>query len=128
MIVVAPDGAEAETLTVATLVFVLDKLLFTAAMVVGEVSVPLALSIIEPLKEERRLSPTVIPPESRDTYRVLPLPTGFVSCTVAMTLPPNSPSVVELVEPALYRLPVLPASVSGGATMPGEVKVLVLEV
>lgn len=51
----------------ATLVLVLDRLLFTAVSVLGDDSVPLALTIMEPLKEDRRLSAIVIPPESRET-------------------------------------------------------------
>lgn len=123
-----PVGAAAENRTVAILVLLLDKLLFTGVRVVGDVIVPFVLRLILPLKEESRFSAMVIPPESRDIYTVLPLPAGFVSCTVAITLPPSNPSVVELVEPALYRFPVLPAFVSGGATMPGEVNVFVMEV
>jgi hypothetical protein len=121
-------GAAAENRTVAMLVLLLDKLLFTGVSVLGDVNVPFADRVMVPLKEESRLSATVIPPESRDIYTFLPLPTGLVSWTVAITLPPSNPSVVELVEPALYRFPVLPAFVSGGATMPGEVNVFVMEV
>lgn len=112
----------------ATLVLLLERLLFTGVSVVGDVSVPLALRLMEPLKDDNRFSATVIPPESRDTYRVFPLPAGLANCTVAITVPPSKPSVVELVEPALYRFPVLPALFSGGATMPGEIYVFVLDV
>lgn len=126
--VVAPVGAAVEKRTVAMLVLLLDKLLFTGVSVDGDVIVPFVLRLILPLKEESKLSATVIPPESRDIYTVLPLPAGLVSCTVAITLPPSNPNVVELVEPALYRFPVLPAFVSGGATIPGEVNVFVMEV
>ncbi|MFE6074582.1 hypothetical protein ACFVQB_08905 [Paenibacillus sp. NPDC057886] len=115
-------GAAEENRTVAILVLLLDKLLFTGVSALGDVSVPFADRFMEPVKVESKLSATVIPPESREIYTVLPLPAGLVSCTVAITLPPSNPSVVELVEPALYRLPVLPALFSGGATMPGEVK------
>jgi hypothetical protein len=125
---VVPVGAAAENRTVAILVLLLDKLLFTGVSVLGDVSVPFEDRLMEPLKEESKLSGTVIPPESRDIYTVFPLPAGLVSCTVATTLPPSNPNVVELVEPALYRLPVLPALFSGGATMPGEVNVFVTEV
>ena len=65
--VVAPVGAAMENRTMATLVLVLDRLLFTAVSVLGEDSVPLALTFMEPLKEDRRLRETVIPPEMRDT-------------------------------------------------------------
>lgn len=110
-----------ENRTIATLVLVLDRLLFTDGSVLGEVSVPLALRTMEPLKEDRRLSATVIPPESFDKYSVLPLPEGLLNWTVAITLPPNNPRVVELVVPELNKLPEIPALFSGGATMPGDV-------
>lgn len=106
IIAVAPDGAAVENRTRATLVLLLDRLLFTAVSVLGDESVPFAVRVNVPLNEDSRLSATVIPPDKRETYNVLPLPVGLASCKVAVTLPPSKPSVVELVEPALYRLPV----------------------
>jgi len=128
MIAVAPDGAAVENRTRATLVLLLDRLLFTAVSVLGDESVPFAVRVNVPLNEDSRLSATVIPPDKRETYNVLPLPVGLASCKVAVTLPPSKPSVVELVEPALYRLPVLPALFSGGATIPGKIYVFVFDV
>ncbi|MDT0124670.1 hypothetical protein Q9R46_18550 [Paenibacillus sp. RRE4] len=128
MIAVAPDGVAVENRTRATLVLLLERLLFTAVSVLGDERVPFALRVIVPLKEDNKLSATVMPPDNRETYKVLPLPAGLASCKVAVTLPPSIPKVVEFVEPALYRLPVLPALFSGGATMPGEMYVFVFDV
>lgn len=68
-----------EKRTAAILVLVLEKLLFTAGSVLGEERVPLALRVMVPLKEDSRLSATVMPPDKRETYSVLPLKAGFAS-------------------------------------------------
>lgn len=102
---VPPVEAEVDERTVIRLELLLAKFKLEAVSVVGPVKVPFLLIVIDPVKEDNKLSETLMPPEMREIYAVLSLPAGLVSCMVMIEDPPSSPSVAEFVAPAVNSLP-----------------------